>query len=120
VPLFTPATLMPAGDVRIATAIQPAQAEDLRAVGVDEYRMYVYTVEPAGQVAFYRVDTGALANSVAVPGLGTATVTSSSRRPAAVRRPDAQGCVDRSPRAGPRDPRSPGSAGTAGFLHRAG
>ena len=78
-PLFTAATLEPRGNTQISTALSPANASTLRAVGVDEYQKYVYTVEPAGSMVFHRVDTGARATEAPVPGLGTATVTSSSR-----------------------------------------
>jgi phosphate transport system permease protein len=78
-PLFSSATLTPRGEIQIATALSPANASSLRAVGVDEYQKYVFTVEPAGSVVFYRLDTGARATEIAVPGLGAATVTSSSR-----------------------------------------
>jgi phosphate transport system permease protein len=78
-PLFTSATLTPRGNIQIATALSPANASALRAVGVDEYQKYVFTVEPAGSVVFYRLDSGARATEAAVPGLAAATVTSSSR-----------------------------------------
>jgi phosphate transport system permease protein len=61
-------------------AIPPGDAAaNLRAVGVDEYQKYLYTVEPAGRVAFFRVASGERAFDVAVPGVEHATVTSSSR-----------------------------------------
>ncbi len=78
-PLFKSASLVPEGEVRISTKLAPADAESLRAVGVDEYREYFFTVEPAGLVVFYRVESGDHASDVPVPGLGTATVTASSR-----------------------------------------
>lgn len=78
-PLFTAATLEPRGHTQISTALSPVNASALRAVGVDEYQKYVFTVEPAGTVVFHRVDTGAHASESAVPGLGAATVTSSSK-----------------------------------------
>jgi phosphate transport system permease protein len=78
-PLFRSARLQPAGTIRIPTALTPADAASLRAVGVDEYRKYLFTVESSGTVAFYRLDSGALAQQLAVPGLAGATVTSSSR-----------------------------------------
>jgi len=79
VPLFRSASLTPAGEVRVPIDLQPAAAEHLRAVGVDEYRKYLYAVEPAGRVVFHRFDSGELASEVPVPNLGTAIVTASSR-----------------------------------------
>jgi len=78
-PLFTSATLRPRGNIQISTALSPTNASSLRAVGVDEYQKYLYTVEPSGSVVFSRLDSGERATDVAVPGLGAATVTSSSR-----------------------------------------
>ena len=78
-PLFRSATLELRGELRIPTALGVAEARTLRAVGVDEYRKYLYTVEPSGVIAFYRLDTAQLWTSVQVPGRGDATVTSSSR-----------------------------------------
>jgi phosphate transport system permease protein len=78
-PLFSSATLTPRGEIQISTALSPANASSLRAVGVDEYQKYIFTVEPTGSVVFYRLDSGARATEIAVPGLGAATVTSSSR-----------------------------------------
>ena len=37
-PLFSSATLTPRGEIQIATALSPANASSLRAVGVDEYQ----------------------------------------------------------------------------------
>src|SRR5687767_9830014 len=79
IPLFTSAKLTSAGDVPVPIDLQPDRAEQMRAVGVDEYRKYVYAVEPIGRVVFHRFDSGELASAFPVPGLGTATVTSSSR-----------------------------------------
>jgi phosphate transport system permease protein len=78
-PLFTSARLTSIGDVRVPIDLQPDRAGQMRAVGIDEYRMYVYAVEPAGRVVFHRYESGDLASEVPVPGLGSATVTSSSR-----------------------------------------
>ncbi len=58
VPLFRSARLTPQGQVRVPTALTPAAASALRAVGADEYQKYLYTVEPSGVVAFYRLETG--------------------------------------------------------------
>jgi phosphate transport system permease protein len=78
-PLFTSATLEPRGNIQIRTALSPANASALRAVGIDEYQKYVFTVEPVGSVVFYRLDSGARALETAIAGRGAATVTSSSR-----------------------------------------
>ncbi len=79
VPLFTPASLLPRGETRVATGISPANAGSLRAVGVDEYRKYLFTVEPAGSVVFYRFDSGERVREFPLAGLNAATVLSSSR-----------------------------------------
>src|SRR5688500_18321518 len=68
-----------AGDGRVPTALQPDQAEQMRAVGIHEYRKSSYAVEATGRVVFPRFESGDLASEFAVPGLGTATVTSTSR-----------------------------------------
>jgi phosphate transport system permease protein len=59
--------------------MSPANAGALRAVGVDEYRRYVYTVEPDGQVRFHKYDSGATSQSFPLPGVEGATVVSTSR-----------------------------------------
>ena len=79
VPLFTSARLTPSGEVSVATGIGPANTEAFRSVGVDEYQRYLFTVEPAGVVALFALDSGARAREFPVPGLGKAVVTSSSR-----------------------------------------
>lgn len=79
IPLFTGATLDLDGQSRVPTTLGPGDANTLRAVGVDEYRKYLYTVERPGIVAFYRIDSGARQAEFPVPGLGTSTVTASSR-----------------------------------------
>ena len=79
VPLFRSATLRPSGRVNVKTAVTPNDAASLRAVGVDEYQKYLYTVEPTGTIAFHRLTTGERALDQPIPGLGTASVTSSSR-----------------------------------------
>ena len=80
IPLFRAARVTGVGTTQIPTAVPPGDAAaSLRAVGVDEYQKYLYTVEPAGRVAFFRVESGERAFDVAVPGVEQATVTSSSR-----------------------------------------
>jgi phosphate transport system permease protein len=54
-------------------------ANSLRAFGVDEYQMYVHTVEPDGRVVFRRLTDGVEARAFPVPGLDGSTVTASSR-----------------------------------------
>lgn len=78
VPLFKSARLEWRGELKLENDLGPANAH-LRAIGVDEYRKYFYAVERAGVVAFYRLDTGAAARRVPIPGLEAATVSSSSR-----------------------------------------
>ena len=78
-PLFASAKLTSAADVPVPIDLQPDRAEQMRGVGIDEYRKYIYAVEPVGRVVFYRFESGELASEVPVPGLGTATVTSTSR-----------------------------------------
>jgi phosphate transport system permease protein len=79
VPLFSAATVEPQGRTTIPTAIRPADVAALRAVGIDEYRKYLYTVEPTGAVVFFKLESGERAVEFPVPGLGAATVLSSSR-----------------------------------------
>ncbi len=75
IPLFRSARLIPAGEV----AIGSTAGASLRAVGVDEYQKYLYSIEADGQVVFRNVQTGAAVTSLPVPDLGAATVISSSR-----------------------------------------
>ena len=79
IPLFRAATLTPQGQVRVPTALTPAAAGSLRAVGADEYQKYLYTVEPSGVVAFYRLDTGEQALTRPLPLVEGAAVVSASR-----------------------------------------
>ena len=79
IPLFRSASLKPAGDVPLVTAVDPAHTEMYRAVGVDEYQRYLFTVEPAGVVAFFALESGARAREEPVPGRGSAVVTATSR-----------------------------------------
>ena len=78
-PLFKSATVVSRGDVRVATTLTAAQASAFRAVGIDEYRRYLYVVEPGGTLAFYRFDTGDRANEVPIAERGAASVVSSSK-----------------------------------------
>jgi phosphate transport system permease protein len=78
VPLFLPARVLPAERLAIATGVT-ADLTGLRGVGVDEYRRYLYTIEPDGRVVFRNLSDGQQALGVPVPGLepGTAIVSSS-------------------------------------------
>ena len=78
VPLFRSARLAPAGTT-LATSVTPATAGSLRAIGVDEYQLYVFTVEGDGRVVFRRLARGGEAPAFPVPGLAGSTVISSSR-----------------------------------------
>jgi phosphate transport system permease protein len=79
IPLFRAARVARIGQTQIATSVQPGDATaGLRAVGVDEYRKYLYTIEPGGRVAFFRVESGERAHDFPIPGLEPAIVTSSS------------------------------------------
>jgi phosphate transport system permease protein len=78
VPLFRGARIERLPGVPVATAMSPANAGALRAFGIDEYRLYLHTVEPDGRVVFRTLATGADARAFPIPALGSATVTSSS------------------------------------------
>jgi phosphate transport system permease protein len=79
VPLFRSATISSEGTANLTTAMTPANSSLLRAVGVDEYRRYVYTVEPDARVVFHRFESGEEASAVRLPGSEGARVVSSSR-----------------------------------------
>ena len=80
IPLFRGARVTATGETTIPTAIGAADAATrLRALGIDEYRKYLYTVEPDGRVAFFRIESGERAADFPVPDLQAATVTASSR-----------------------------------------
>ncbi|MCX6538197.1 MAG: ABC transporter permease subunit [Acidobacteria bacterium] len=79
VPLFKPATLSTSGQVRLDSRPYAVGAASLPVFGTDEYRKYIYTVEPDGRLVFYRYDSGAAARELPVPGLGAATITASSK-----------------------------------------
>jgi phosphate transport system permease protein len=78
VPLFRSAAVTPAGRHAVATGLS-ASTPAFRAVGMDEYRKYLYILEPDGHVAFYGFDTGQVSQRIPVPGLAGATVTATSR-----------------------------------------
>jgi phosphate transport system permease protein len=89
VPMFRSATLTPHENVRVTgeppTAV-PAlpvsvgpPAPHLEAVGVDEYRRYLYGIAADAQIVFHQVEDGAHAMTLPMPGLppGTTVVASS-------------------------------------------
>jgi phosphate transport system permease protein len=79
VPLFRPARVVPSPRIAIASGVTSSRP-GLRGVGVDEYRRYLFTIEPAGRVVFRNLSDGTLALDVPVPGLDPGTpVVSSSR-----------------------------------------
>jgi phosphate transport system permease protein len=78
-PLFRAARVSPGPPVRFETGRLSA-APGLRAVGVDEYRRYLFTVEPDARVVFRNLSNGSLAFEFPIPGLAPGTpVVSSSR-----------------------------------------
>lgn len=79
IPLFTSARLDPAGQASLPTAIAAANADRFRALGSDEHRRYLYTVEPRGQVTLFRFARGEPARELPVPALAGAEVTATSR-----------------------------------------
>src|SRR5688500_18037826 len=58
VPLFRAAALTPRASTTVQTALTQADAQALRAIGLDEYRKYLFTIERNGLVTFHRVETG--------------------------------------------------------------
>jgi phosphate transport system permease protein len=79
VPLFKSARLTPAADVPLPVS-RAALAPGLRAFGVDEYRRYIYTVEPDARVVFYNLSDGTPGLEFPVPGLDPGTVIRASSR----------------------------------------
>jgi phosphate transport system permease protein len=78
VPLFKAASLTPAGETRLTGGAAPLDPSTWRGAGLDEYRRYFYLIDPAGVVAFHRLETGERALAVPVPGLNGAAIVSSS------------------------------------------
>lgn len=78
-PLFRSASVTPAGEVAVATRAASAAAPALEAFGVDEYRKYLYTVEPDARIVFHLVETGATVREAPITSLVGATVTATSR-----------------------------------------
>jgi len=80
VPLFRAGRVEPVGTVRVDTAVATAAAEGgLRAVGVDEYQTYVYTVEPDARLVFWSYADGQKVREEPIGALAGARVVSSSR-----------------------------------------
>jgi phosphate transport system permease protein len=79
VPLFQRARVSLGTPLRFETGLSPT-ASGLRAIGVDEYRRYVFTVEPDARVVFRPLADGVSTLEFPVPGLAPGTrVVSSSR-----------------------------------------
>ena len=78
VPLFWAARVTPGSSVSLASGIAAAPTS-LRALGVDEYRQHLVTVEPDARVVFSSVSDGHQASEYPFPGLasGTQVVASS-------------------------------------------
>ena len=80
VPLFRAASLVPDGTLTTqAPAGTDGTTPALLAPGADEYRRYIFGVESTGTVGFYAWESGASVQTVPVPALGTAAVSSASR-----------------------------------------
>ncbi len=79
VPLFQPARVAAGSRLPVETAVTGAGGA-LRAFGIDEYRRYLFTIEPDARVVFRNLGDGATALTFPVPGLEAGTpVVSSSR-----------------------------------------
>jgi phosphate transport system permease protein len=82
VPLFRSAALLYRAAVPAAVSPSPtstAPAAALPALGVDEYLRNFFTINTDGLVVFRRLTDGRETHAFPVPGLETATVTTSSR-----------------------------------------
>jgi len=82
VPLFRPASLTPLPRVPGAPAAPGAVAAApgaFRAFGSDEYRKYLYAIEPDGHLALLDFATGQPVRRLEIPHVGASTVTASSR-----------------------------------------
>ena len=79
VPLFKAASLTARGEVRMVTPDGGPDPAAFRAVGIDEYRKYVYRVERSGSVVFYGYESGQRAKEFPLADLAGAHATSSSR-----------------------------------------
>jgi phosphate transport system permease protein len=75
-PLFASATLAASGERPLHGAVERDVAG---AAGVDEYRTYLYTVDPAGAVVVHRTATGEQVQTLPVPEVGGARVTAAAR-----------------------------------------
>ena len=78
-PLFKAASVESRGSVPVAGAASAAASSALRAIGTDEYVRYLYTLEPAGVVAFTRLDSGVRGLEAPIAGSQGATIVSSSK-----------------------------------------
>jgi len=78
-PLFRAARLVAREPLALAAGAD-GEAPGLRGTGVDEYRRYLFSVEPDGRIAFRDLSDGRAAFDVPVPGLAPGTpIVSSSR-----------------------------------------
>jgi phosphate transport system permease protein len=75
VPLFLSSSITARGTMTIE---RPVDRTAFAAIGTDEYRQYVHTIEPAGRVIFRRV-TGGEPQAIDIQALNGATVTATSR-----------------------------------------
>jgi phosphate transport system permease protein len=79
VPLFKPATLAASEPLRLVSSATSSGRGERLAIGIDEYRQYLFTVERHGSVVFYRYKSGEVAVERPVPGIQSAGVTAASR-----------------------------------------
>ena len=78
-PMFRGATLTPKEAVRAAGDLT-GNDPSLRAVGIDEYKRYLFTVERDARIVFYDASSGTPSLNFEMPGLAPGTrVVSSSR-----------------------------------------
>lgn len=78
VPLFRSARLVAGNPIALEGGLPAGPA--LRAVGVDEYLHYIFTVEPDGRIAFFDLRSGTRAFDLPMPGFEPGVqVTASSR-----------------------------------------
>jgi phosphate transport system permease protein len=80
VPLFRSAQVTPAAAVPVPTKLSPANP-GLRALGVDEYRRYLYTIEPDARILFHPLgQPGSQPLEFPFPGLVGGTHVSATSR----------------------------------------
>jgi len=79
IPLFRAARLTAPQRIDLSTGLTDA-TQGLRAIGVDEYRTYLFTIEPDAHVLFRKLTDGTPALDLPVPGVAAGTVIVSSSR----------------------------------------